>query len=136
MEIFNTLNTSLPKIMIICFTVPVIWQLTDIIVIFHFWLFFAVLLPPPPPQQHNTKKQNFLKNEKNAWRYHHFTHVPKIMITWCNFQDCLNPICSSGQEIKTTFPSSLSQLLLCKKNIFLKKITSLILIFYSRATYL
>ena len=92
--------------------------------------------PPPPPQQHNTKKQNFLKNEKNAWRYHHFTHVPKIMITWCNFQDCLNPICSSGQEIKTTFPSSLSQLLLCKKNIFLKKITSLILIFYSRATYL
>ena len=96
--------------------------------------------PPPPPIPHpptaQHKKTKFLKNEKNACRYHHFTHAPKIMITWCNFQDCLNPICSSGQEIKTTFPSSLSQLLLCKKNIFLKKLTSLILIFYSRATYL
>ena len=41
-----------------------------------------------------------------------------------NFQDCLKPICSCGQEIETTshflLPSSLSQLPLCKKNIFWK----------------
>ena len=36
--------TSLPKIMIICYTVPEIWHVTDVIVIFHFGLFF-VLLP-------------------------------------------------------------------------------------------
>ena len=36
-----------------------------------------------------------------------------------NFQDYLNLICSCGQEIETkSFPSSLSQLPLCKKNIF------------------
>ena len=37
--------TSVPKIMIICYTVPEIWRITDLIVIFHFGLFFA-LLPP------------------------------------------------------------------------------------------
>ena len=31
----------------------------------------------------NPKNQNFEKSEKNTWRCHHFTHVPKIMITWC-----------------------------------------------------
>ena len=40
--------TSVPKIMIICYTVPVVWHMTDVIFIFHFQLFFA-LLPPPPP---------------------------------------------------------------------------------------
>ena len=33
-----------------------------------------------------------------------------------NFQDCLNPICSCGHN--KLFPSSLSQLPLCKKRIF------------------
>ena len=51
--------------MIICFTVPEIWPVTDVIVIFHFGLFFALLQP---------KKLKFQKNEKNAWRYH-FTQV-------------------------------------------------------------
>ena len=37
--------TSAPKIMIIWYTVPEIWCVTDVIVIFHFGLFFA-LLPP------------------------------------------------------------------------------------------
>ena len=36
---------SAPKIMIIGYTVPEIWHVTDVIVIFHFWLFF-VFLPP------------------------------------------------------------------------------------------
>ena len=36
---------SIPKIMIICYTVPEIWHVTDVIVIFYFGLFFA-LLPP------------------------------------------------------------------------------------------
>ena len=37
--------TSVPKIMVICHTVPEIWHMTDVIVTFHFGLFFT-LLPP------------------------------------------------------------------------------------------
>ena len=62
--------------MIICYTVPEIWRMTDVIFVFNFGLSFA-LLPPNDP-----KKQNkiFQKNQKNAWRFHHLTCVPKIMI--------------------------------------------------------
>ena len=37
--------TSVPKIMIICYTVPEIWGVTDAIVIFHFGLFFTSPTP-------------------------------------------------------------------------------------------
>ena len=36
---------SVPKIMIICYTVPEIWHVTDVI-IFSFWAIFVALLPP------------------------------------------------------------------------------------------
>ena len=49
---------SVPKIMIICYTVPEIWRVTDVIVIFHFWLFFASFPPNSP------KNQFFLKMKK------------------------------------------------------------------------
>ena len=43
----SSFNTSVPKIMIIWYTIPEIWHVTDgqmyIIVIFHFGLFFALL---------------------------------------------------------------------------------------------
>ena len=51
--------TSVPKIMIIGYTVPEIWHVTDVI-IFHFGQFFA-LLPHKKP-----KKRKFLKNEKKS----------------------------------------------------------------------
>ena len=54
--------------MIIPYTIPEIWCVTDIIN-FHFGLFFA-LLPANSP-----KYQNLKKNEKQAWRYHHFAYV-------------------------------------------------------------
>ena len=55
-----------------------------------------------------------------------------------NFEDCLNPVYSCCHEIATTspFPSSLSQLRLDKTIYFFEKLTSLILIFYSKTTYL
>ena len=37
--------TSVPKIMILCYTIPKIWHVTHVMFIFHFGLFFA-LLPP------------------------------------------------------------------------------------------
>ena len=41
----SSFYTSVPKIMIICCTVPEIWRVADVIVIFHFVPYFA-LLPP------------------------------------------------------------------------------------------
>ena len=41
--------------MIICYTVPEIWHVTDVIFIFYFGLFFA-LLPPNSPRNQNFKK--------------------------------------------------------------------------------
>ena len=41
----SSFYTSVPKLMIICYTVPEIWWVTDVIVVFHFGQFFALLLP-------------------------------------------------------------------------------------------
>ena len=54
--------------MITGYTVPEIWCVMDVTAIFHFGLFFT-LLPPNSP-----KNENFEKNKKNTWIYHHFTH--------------------------------------------------------------
>ena len=54
-----------------------------------------------------------------------------------NFQDCLNPICSCGQEIETIIHFLLHvSITVVQEKHFLKKLTLLILIFYSRVTYL
>ena len=39
----SSFYASLPKIMIICYTVPEIWRMTDVIVIFYLGVFFALL---------------------------------------------------------------------------------------------
>ena len=41
--------TSIPKIMIICCTVPEIWCVTDVIVVFYFGVFLPFYTPPPFP---------------------------------------------------------------------------------------
>ena len=41
----SSFYTSVPKLMIICYTVPEIWRMTNVVVIFHFRL-FSTLLPP------------------------------------------------------------------------------------------
>ena len=48
-----------------------IWSATDRIFC-HSGLFFA-LLPPPP--LHGPNKSKFCENEKNTWRYYHFTNI-------------------------------------------------------------
>ena len=46
----SSFYTSVPKIIIICYTVPGIWHVMYVIFIFHFGLFFT-LLPPLPPRK-------------------------------------------------------------------------------------
>ena len=62
---------SVPNIMI-CYTVPEIWHVMDVIVIFHLTI-FCPFTPPPCP--YGPKKSKFQKSEKKSWRNHHFTHV-------------------------------------------------------------
>ena len=63
------LHKCTKKIMVIYYTVPEIWHMTHIIIIFHFGLFFALL---------KSKKSNFKKKKERKrkfWRCHHFTPV-------------------------------------------------------------
>ena len=53
----------------ICYPVPEIWHMLDVIVIFHFGQCLA-LLP-----QLTAQKMKISKQWKNTWRYHHFTQV-------------------------------------------------------------
>ena len=55
----------------ICYTVPEIWCVTNVVVIFDFGLFFALLQP---------KKSKFQKTEKSLEILSNYTFVPKIMI--------------------------------------------------------
>ena len=74
----NACNTSAPKIIIICYTVPEIWCVTDVIVIFHFGLFF-VLLPLTARKMKISKKKK-KKKKKTLEISSFYTSVPKLMI--------------------------------------------------------
>ena len=69
----SSFYTSVPKIMIICYTVPEIGHMTDK----NFFFFLGYFLPfyPLPHPPNSPKKSKFQKNEKTIWKYHHFTHV-------------------------------------------------------------
>ena len=51
--------TSVPKIVIICYTVPAIWRVMDVI-FFSFWAIFLPFYPPNDPKNQNIKKLNKL----------------------------------------------------------------------------
>ena len=57
--------------MVICYTVPKIWCMTDVIVIFHFGLFLAFYSLLTAQKIKTSKNEKIKKNG----RYHHFTHV-------------------------------------------------------------
>ena len=85
----SSFYTRVPKIMIIGYTVPEIWHMRDVIVIFHFGQkfliygvrqnflsFWAIFCPPPtfyPPI--SSKNENLKKIKNNSWRFHHFTQL-------------------------------------------------------------
>ena len=89
----SSFYTSVPKIMILCHTVPEIWRVTDLICIFHFKLFFALLSPAPSPPN-SPKNQNFIKMKKTKKQLEissFYTCEPKIMIIWCTVPEIWCP---------------------------------------------
>ena len=58
----SSFYTSVPKIMIICYTVPEKWHMIHVIFNFHFGLFFA-LSPPNSPKNQNFKKMKKLPGD-------------------------------------------------------------------------
>ena len=52
----SSFYTSVPKLMIICYTVPEIWCVMDVTFIFHFGPFFALLLPITAQKMKISKK--------------------------------------------------------------------------------
>ena len=79
----SSFHKSVTKIMIICYTVPEIWHVTDVIVIFHFELFLA-LLPTPLTASNKIK---ISKKWKKHLEISFYTRVPKIMIRWCTVSE-------------------------------------------------
>ena len=80
----SSFYTSVPKIMIICFTVPEIWHMTHVTFIFHFGLFFALL--PLTAQKMKISKKWKKRLEISSF----YTIVQKVMIRgyivpeiWC-----------------------------------------------------
>ena len=67
---------SVPKIMIICYTLPEIWHVMDVIVIFSFW---AIFYP------NSQKNQNYKKMKRTPEISSFYTCVPKIMVRWWRF---------------------------------------------------
>ena len=75
----SSFYTSVTKTIIIDYTLPETWDMTDEIVIFHFGLFFALLPPSPPNSQKNESFKKILKHLKISSFY---TGVPKLMIIY------------------------------------------------------
>ena len=72
----SSFYTNVPKIMMICYTVPEIWCMMDVSLVFYFGLFLA--LSPP-----NNQIKILQKWKKQLEISSFYTCVPKIMITWC-----------------------------------------------------
>ena len=93
--------TSVSKIMIISYTIPEIWRMTDVIVNFHFGIFFALSV--------KAYKIKIKKNEKKKTPADIImcTCVSNNMIRWCTVPEiwcrfhcfcCCNPKISQNSE--------------------------------------
>ena len=75
----SSFYTSVPKIMIIFYTIPEIWRRMDVIFSFHFGLFFALLTPLQSEKSKLKKKMKIKRPEISSF----YPCVPKFMFTWC-----------------------------------------------------
>ena len=69
--------------MSICYTVPEIQPVRDVIFIFDFGLISALLSPPNNPKNQNLKKMKKKTTKQNTEISSFYKCVPKIIITGC-----------------------------------------------------
>ena len=90
----SSFYSNVPKIMIICYTVPEIWYLK-------LGFFFPFSPPPPPHLPNSPKNQNFKKwkEKKSLEILSFYTYVPKIMIRWCTVPEiwCTADVLTDGR---------------------------------------
>ena len=72
----SSFYTSVPKIMVICFTIPEIWHVTYVIVIFHFGLFFCAFTPLTSLKMKIKKK--IKKKHQEILSF--YNYVPQMMM--------------------------------------------------------
>ena len=73
----STFYTSVPKIMVISYTIPDTWHVTHVIIIFHFGYSLPFYLPAAQKIK-ISKKWNKSLEISSFYKY-----APKIMIRWC-----------------------------------------------------
>ena len=81
---------SAQKIMIICYTVPDIWHVTDVIVIFHFGLFLPFI--PKSPKNQNSKRMKKTPADIIILQLCTKNHDHILYCSWnmaCNRYNCL-----------------------------------------------
>ena len=76
----SSFYASVSKLMIIHYTVPEIWCMMDVIVIFHFRLTFVTFTPLTAQKIKIKKKEKTKKKSLEISSF--YTSVPKIMIIW------------------------------------------------------
>ena len=72
--------------MIICYIVPEIWHVTDVIVIFHFGLFFA-LIPPNSPKNQNFEKMRKPPGDIIILHYVYQNYDQMMYLSWDMVRD-------------------------------------------------
>ena len=69
--------TNVPKIMIICYTVPEIYGVWRMELLFFIFGYFLPFDPPNSPKKKFTKMEKTTTTTTPNWRYHHFTQGTK-----------------------------------------------------------
>ena len=124
----SSFYTSVPKNMIIGYTVPEICHVTDIIVIFHFGLFLALFYPANTLKYENLKKwKNYLKISSFytsvlkdmiiCYTVPEIWHVTSVIVIWaffCPFTPLRPPKMKISKKWKIT--SRFHHFTVCTKN--------------------
>ena len=88
------------KIMMIGYTIPEIWRVTDVIVIFHYGLFLPFYSFNSPKTKISKKKKKKMPGDSSF-----YTSAPKTVIRWCTIPEiwCVTDGRTDGRTEKVTY---------------------------------
>ena len=77
--------TRVPKIMIICYTVPEIWRMSFFFFFFPFWAIFCPFTLPNSPKNQNFKKMKKIPGDTIIFQWCNNNHDHAILFLRCVF---------------------------------------------------